>query len=93
MTTTFYQTITQYYPGYTTTYMKTANGRETPTEVYIQPSTVIVVKKVTAAVPTDASTSDAGDSINDLNVWKEKLNRVVACLWVIGAAFVYTILA
>ncbi|RHZ88417.1 hypothetical protein Glove_23g71 [Diversispora epigaea] len=98
-TTTFYTTTTIIYPGYTTTYWVTTNGRATPTEKYIPPSTVIIVKKVTAeavvaivgdATATATSTSNAGDSIN--NIWKDKLNRMIVCLWAIGVAFVYTIL-
>ncbi|CAG8557903.1 2117_t:CDS:2, partial [Diversispora eburnea] len=89
-TTTFYTTTTKYYPGYTTTYWETTNGIATPHEVYIPPSTVIVVQKVTAAYadlvvdPTSMTTlsSNAGDSIN-LNIWKDKLNRIIICLWAI----------
>ncbi|CAG8450286.1 9266_t:CDS:10 [Diversispora eburnea] len=96
-TTTFYSTTTLFYPGYTTTYTTTINGKAIPTESYVPPSTVVVVKKVTAAVPEGVSeptgiTSNAGGS-NNLNLWKDKLNRLVICLWAIGVGFVYVILA
>jgi hypothetical protein len=92
--TTFSTTITIYFPGYTTTYIITISYSRTtsttPTQVYIPPSTVVVITEVTAlyAVETDPPTSDAGDSINNLNMWKDKLSRMIICLWTIGVAFV-----
>ncbi|CAG8622924.1 2417_t:CDS:1, partial [Diversispora eburnea] len=95
-TTTFYTTTTIIYPGYTTTYWVTTNGVASPTEKYIPPSTVIIVRKVTAeavveivgdATATTTLSSNAGDSIN--NIWKDNLNRMIICLWAIGVTFVY----
>ncbi|RHZ78010.1 hypothetical protein Glove_168g189 [Diversispora epigaea] len=49
-TTIFFSTITKIYRGYTTTFMTTVGLNASSTEVYIPPSTVVIVKKVTAAI-------------------------------------------
>ncbi|CAG8557862.1 2115_t:CDS:2 [Diversispora eburnea] len=85
--TTFYRTTTQFYPGYTTTFITTISGRAIQTEYYIPPSTVIILKEVTASVDLaiisyKTKTSNAGDSIN-LNRfrWNNKFNCMIICLW------------
>ncbi|RHZ80976.1 hypothetical protein Glove_130g179 [Diversispora epigaea] len=96
--TTFYRTTTQLFPGYTTTFITIINGQAIQTEYYIPPSTVIILDEVTAAVDLAIvygfakTSSNADDSIN-LNIWNGKLNRMVICLWAIGVAFIYLILA
>ena len=79
-------------------FIVTTNGKTTPTIVYILPSTVIIVRRVTAEAvitivgdATATPASNVGDSIN--NIWKDKLNHMIICLWAIGVAFVYVILA
>ncbi|RHZ88367.1 hypothetical protein Glove_23g122 [Diversispora epigaea] len=102
--TTFTTTVTIYFLGYTTTYTITISHKPTRTQVYIPPSTVVVLKVVKAyyavvttltptPTPTPTATSNDGDSINNLNMWKGNLNRMIICLWAIGVAFVYVILA
>ncbi|RHZ78068.1 hypothetical protein Glove_168g202 [Diversispora epigaea] len=49
-TTAFFSTITKIFRGYTTTYITTVNSLASPTERYVLPSTIVVVKKVTAAI-------------------------------------------
>ncbi|CAG8513164.1 3113_t:CDS:2 [Diversispora eburnea] len=46
----------------------------------------------TATVTPTPISNAADGSINNLNMWKDKLNRMIICFWTICVAFVYVIL-
>ncbi|CAG8705652.1 4499_t:CDS:2 [Dentiscutata erythropus] len=88
--TTFIQTITQVYPGYTTTITTNINGVESTYETYYPPSTLVVMQTVTASVPAieAGQSSNIGINFRDYN----GLVNIIWSLWIIIWSLVYMIL-
>ncbi|CAG8491947.1 9761_t:CDS:2 [Racocetra persica] len=88
-TTTYTQTITRVYPGYTTTITYTTDGTVASYETYYPPSTVVVYQPVTATIPMDDSLGTSNSiGFKDNN----GLVNILWSLWLVGWSLVYMIL-
>ncbi|CAG8569990.1 4637_t:CDS:2 [Cetraspora pellucida] len=90
-TTTYIQTITQIFPGYTTTITVTTNGNVQTYETYYPPTTVVMFQPVTATVPiedTYGTPNNIGTNFKDNN----GLVNIILSLWLVSWSLVYMIL-
>ncbi|CAG8514195.1 4990_t:CDS:2, partial [Gigaspora margarita] len=88
-TTVFIETVTQVYPGYTTTITTTnENGELTTYSTYYPPSTIIVLQTVTGVVPLGYEITDqnGANSLGDYGLFNRRndgLVSVALSLWIV----------